>query len=320
MKKSVKRIVSFVSAIAMLSTTAMAVSAADTVTVQQTNAVKVSTAEDCAKTTNDVIVITAATDKIESAALDILKATFNAKAATKEAIAEAVKSMSADDISAAVDKAVKDEKNLEAMDKAITEAADKVEELVNATRNNGKVSSIVVSDVYNPLAGVAGGKVVQAAKEAIQEKIDAAQKQIDAAVAKSDTTGRVVMAPVEAAKVDINAIKVGGKAAAESVTKTFEAQEASKVEAVNAAEVKGEKVDFTYGDINNDGNVKAVDLVIALQYQLEILDDKECDNLGYKIGAADVNKDGKVDVADLALMKLVLLGDKAATDLGKMAL
>ena len=105
MKKSVKRIVSFVSAIAMLSTTAMAVSAAEAITVGEANSICVSGATDFTNVKADVFVIKSATDKLERAALNILKEQFGTKTADKNAIINAASKMSEKELKAAVENA-----------------------------------------------------------------------------------------------------------------------------------------------------------------------------------------------------------------------
>ena len=76
------------------------------------------------------------------------------------------------------------------------------------------------------------------------------------------------------------------------------APEGTKIDGPAKAEVK-----FTLGDINDDGIINAVDLVLAKRGVLTEKFDSEAAEL-----AADVNQDGNVTVADIVWYTKYLTG------------
>ncbi len=324
MKKSVKSIVSIVSAIAMLSTSAMAVSA-DAVAnpIKDVNAISATSTTDFSAVKADAIVITSATTKMELAGLKLLQAQIGAERADQDAILAKIATMSSDEIKTAVENVTKAaETNAELK----ATVADAVAE-VKATVSKAAVTKadIVVSNVYNPINYISGGATVEAAKKAVQAYVDEINSEI-AVIAKENNVIVADVSKIEpTAKISVADIKSGAETAAVLNT-VFEQQNAARTTEVNATKVAKEKVTFTYGDLNNDGKVKAVDLVIMLQYQLSqgsetpILSEETIADKGYTIVAGDVYKDGVTcDASDITRLKLFLLEDIDASLLGAVA-
>lgn len=65
-----------------------------------------------------------------------------------------------------------------------------------------------------------------------------------------------------------------------------------------------EKVDFQYGDVNQDGEITAADASIALRYAVN--PDGEFEDMELK--AADVNGDGKITSADASMILQYTVG------------
>lgn len=317
MKNSVKRVLSFVSALAMLSTSAMAVSAAESATVGTANAVVANSNTDFEKINADVFVVGSATSKMEQAALNILKDTLGAKAATKDAIVAAVSAMNSDELSAALENTTSAITANAELAAVVKEATDEVSAITKAARESG--AEVVISSVYNPLASIKGGAKVAAAVAAAQVYVDEINTNIEAiAKAEGATIAEVEVADVT---IDVEAIKAGTVDAASVVADAFEAQAEETKEAINNAPVEAAAVDYVYGDLNNDGSVKAVDLVIMLQVQLGILSNEDAADKGYVVAAGDVDKDGAAcDLGDVIKLKLFLLDDIVQDDLGQIEL
>ncbi len=74
-----------------------------------------------------------------------------------------------------------------------------------------------------------------------------------------------------------------------------EAQQAlvSNLSKLEAAEAALKALEFTLGDINNDGKIDAADALLALQHSVKLITLE-----GNKATAADVNHDDKIDAAD----------------------
>ncbi len=317
MKKSVKSIVSLVSAIAMLSSTAVIASAAyEANQIKDVNAVTANADTDFSKVNASAYVITSATAEMEKAALEILKDQVGAKRADQEAILDAVSEMSAEEMRAAM------ESTTAAMEanETLKAAVDKAVADVEATLANGAATDadFVVSNVYNPINYIEGGALVEAAKAAVQVYVDEVNAKLEVA-AKNAGAKIADVSELEPETKISTADIAGGVQAANTLETIFEEQADAKSETINAVEVVQPKVEFKYGDLNNDEKVKAVDLVIMLQYHLGILDDATCEEKGYVVAAGDVAKDGETcGVADIARLKLFLLEDIAEGDLGKI--
>ena len=311
MKKSVKRIVSFVSAIAMLSTTAMAVSAAEAITVGEANSICVSGATDFTNVKADVFVIKSATDKLERAALNILKEQFGTKTADKNAIINAASKMSEKELKAAVEsttKAVEASKELQA---AITEAEEDIKVAVEKAKAANANAEIVVSTAYNPFATLASSPLVDAAKAAVDVYVKNMNTKIETIAAEN----KIKVAKIEAPVVEFSKEDVAG-----SLSNAVAAQSVAKNEAIAKVEVVAEKAPEVamYGDFNGDRDIRAVDLVIMIQANLGMLDKAKFEEKGYDWNAGDLDRDGEsFGLTDIMMLKKVLLEDMAASELGK---
>lgn len=67
----------------------------------------------------------------------------------------------------------------------------------------------------------------------------------------------------------------------------------SNLSKLEAAEAALKALEFTLGDINNDGKIDAADALLALQHSVKLIKLE-----GNKASAADVNRDDKIDAAD----------------------
>lgn len=319
MKKSVKSIVSLVSAIAMLSTTAAVASAADVYAKNPIKDVNTATATentDFTKVNADAFVITSATAEMEKAALEILKDQVGAARADQDAILDAVAKMSKEEVKAAM------ENTTAAMEANATlkAAVDNAVEGVKKTLANGADvdADFVVSNVYNPINYIQGGATVEAAKAAVQVYVDEVNAKLAAVVKEAGATIADV-SNIEPETKITTADLADGIDVANTLVDVFEEQAEAKADEISAVEVAQPAVEYTYGDLNNDGKVKAVDLVIMLQYGLELLDEEVIEAKGYTIAAGDVAKNGVAcEAADLTRLKLFLLEDIAQDDLGKV--
>jgi hypothetical protein len=317
MKKSVKSIVSLVSALAMVSTSAMAVSAAAVTTVDKTDYASVSAGQDLSKIDADVLLVQSATKKMEEAALVLLKDTFGAEKATKNSIMNAAAAMDADELKAAVESTTAAMEANEALKAAVEEAVAEVEEIAKAAAD--KDAALVITSVYNPFDGFTSSPVVDAAKAAAQVYVDEVNAKI--AVIAKDAGAQI--AEVEAPKdvVSVEDIKNNKVSIADAMTEVAESQKEAKNDSLTKIEVEAEEfvAPEQWGDFNGDGEVKAVDLVIMLQGNLGILSEADFEAKGYDLGAADVDRDGvKFSDGDIAMVKKVLLEDLNKSDLGRL--
>ena len=325
MKKSVKSIVSIVSAIAMLSTSAIAVSANATAVnpIKDVNAISATSKTDFSAVKADAIVITSATTKMELAGLKMLQAQIGAERADQDAILAKISTMSVEEIKTAVENITKTAESSQELKDAVAEAVAEVKATVSAAA--GINADIVVSNVYNPINYIAGGATVEAAKKAVQVYVDEINSEI-AVIAKENNVIIADVSNIEpATKISVQDIKSGAETAATLKT-VFEQQSDARTAGVNETTVAKDKVSYKYGDLNNDGKVKAVDLVIMLQYQLSkgsdtpILSEETIANKGYTIDAGDVYKDGiTCDASDITRLKLFLLEDISESVLGTVA-
>jgi len=325
MKKSVKSIVSIVSAIAMLSTSAMAVSAGTTAVnpIKDVNAISATSKTDFSAVKADAIVITSATTKMESAGLKLLQAQIGAERADQDSILAKIATMSADEVKAAVENVTKAAESNQDLKATVAEAVAEVKATVNAAA--GVNADIVVSNVYNPINYISGGATVDAAKKAVQVYVDEINSEI-AVIAKDNNVTVADVSNIEpATKISVADLKTGAETAATLKT-VFEQQSDARTAGVNETTVAKDTVSYKYGDLNNDGKVKAVDLVIMLQYQLSkgsetpILSEETIANKGYTVAAGDVYKDGVTcDASDITRLKLFLLEDINESVLGTVA-
>lgn len=79
-----------------------------------------------------------------------------------------------------------------------------------------------------------------------------------------------------------------------------------------------QSAEFRYGDLDNDGQVSIIDVILLMRYLNDTNDTDDTNNTNMKIDmrAADVNADGTVSADDLNLLRLYLAGYKGVT-LGK---
>jgi hypothetical protein len=317
MKKSVKSIVSLVSALAMVSTSAMAVSADAVTTVDKTDYASVSAGQDLTNIDADVILVQSATKKMEEAALVLLKQTFGAEKATKNSIMNAAAAMDADELKAAVESTTAAMESSEFLKASVEEAVSEVKTVLAAAAD--KDAALVITNVYNPFDGFASSPVVDAAKAAAQVYVDEVNAKIALAAKEADAQIAEIEAPK--AVVSVEDIKNNKVSIAEAMTDVADSQKEAKNEALTKVEVEAEEfvAPEQWGDFNGDGEVKTVDLVIMLQGNLSILKEADFEAKGYDINAADVDRDGvKFSDGDIAMVKKVLLEDLNKSDLGRI--
>ncbi|MDO5558870.1 MAG: dockerin type I repeat-containing protein [Oscillospiraceae bacterium] len=315
MKKSVKRIITMVAALAMLSTSALSASAATINNVKDVNALPYTAGMDATKA--DAIVVTSATSAMEQKAYEIIAKQFNAKRADRDAIVERVAAMSPEEIKAAIADTttlIASSADIKATMDAAVEELNKTVAEINASNSD---ATIVVTNIYNPFNFAEGGATVAAAQAAVQVYVDELNAKIN--TIKKDIPNVVVsdLSDIKPATVITAETITSGAAASTAMDAAFTQQTTAKNNTVNTTQVVADAVTYKYGDLNNDGKVKAVDLVIMLQYQIGTLTDEVVAEKGYTIAAGDLVKDGKAcDTADLMLMKLFLLQDATEADLG----
>ncbi len=88
---------------------------------------------------------------------------------------------------------------------------------------------------------------------------------------------------------------------------------------VQIASIEIEKLTLIEGDINNDGEVLANDLVLLTKYLLGVKDErifagKYNDTTVYSTGNADIKEDGKIDILDFIRLKKTVSGTVTLTD------
>lgn len=323
MKKSVKRIVTMIAAVAMLATSVLSVSAAEINPVKDVNALPYSEGMDASSVS--AVVVTSATAAMEQKAYDIISDQIGAKRADKDAIVERLNAMTPEQIKASMSDLTTAIASSEDIKEAMDGAVADVNTAIAAVNKSNADATVVVSNVYNPFNFVEGGAVTEAAKAAVQVYVDEVNAKIEQIKAENASVVISDLANIKPATVITAGSITSSAAASEAMEAVFAEQTAAKTDALNATTVVADKVDFKYGDLNNDGKIKAVDLVIMLQYQLSqntenpILSQETIEAKGYKIAAGDVVKDGSAcDTADLMRLKLFLLEDVAESALGSI--
>jgi len=88
---------------------------------------------------------------------------------------------------------------------------------------------------------------------------------------------------------------------------------------VQIASIEIEKLTLIEGDINNDGEVLANDLVLLTKYLLDVKDEeifagKKNDTTVYSTGNADIKEDGVVNILDFIRLKKTVSGTMTLTD------
>ncbi len=333
MKKSIKRVLSLISVVAMLSTTALVASANTTVTLRQTSNMEYSSTG--LLNLADVITIKSAQKELEKAAFDYLAGVLGTSA-DKMSILVKVDSMTKDELSAkmaTVKTALVDGTEAKvAMDAALAN----IDKALADIAANYSTAKVVVSDVYNPLNVITGGANITAIKTLLNDYVEKFNSDLaDLLALYSD--GPVVLAKNNvasgSAKLNITLVEVSklvpaktvaaadvvsGEATATDLEEVSVALVEQAKETVYTTEVAEDTEVVNYGDITNDGKVAVVDAVAMIKF---ILEDETLDTFatkGFSAKAADVKKDDKstIDLNDLTQLKLYLL-EVEGIELGK---
>ena len=334
MKKSIKRVLSLISVVAMLSTTALVASANTTAPTLS----KVATMEYSATgllQIADVITIKSAQKELEKAAFDYLAGVLGTSS-SKAAILVKVSSMTKDELTAkmtTVKTALVDSAEAKA---AMNTALDNINDALAGIAANYSTSKVVVSDVYNPLNVLTGGANITAIKTLLNDYVEKFNSDL-AAVLALYADGPVVLAKNNvasgSAKLNITLVEVSKLAPATTVAAadvvSGEATAADLEEVSEAlVEQAKETVDLVpapegvevvnYGDITNDGKIKVADAVAMIKYIVEGETLETFAAQGFNAKAADVKKDDKstIDLNDLTQLKLYLL-EVEGIELGK---
>lgn len=318
MKKSIKRVLSLISVVAMLSTTALVANA----NTAAPTLGDVATMEYNATSTNlvtaDVVTITSATSKLEAVAYSIIANTLGTTADLASILA-AVDTTPKEELTAKMDTlktALVDNAEVKAAVAAVKTETEAAIADIKAKNPNAK---IVISDVYNPLNVIVGGANVAAIKTLVDDYVVETNTTI-AAVAVDAGAQLVEVSKIAPTKTVSAADIAAGTVQATTVVKEAEAavieQAKETVDLVPAPEGVVEVVN--YGDITNDGEVAVVDAVAMIKF---ILNDETLETFatrGFSAKAADVKKDdnSKIDMNDLTQLKLYLL-DVKGIELGK---
>lgn len=317
MKKSIKRVLSLISVVAMLSTTALVANA----NTAAPTLGDVATMEYNATSTNlvtaDVVTITSATSKLEAVAYSIIANTLGTTADLASILA-AVDTTPKEELTAKMDTlktALVDNAEVKAAVAAVKTETEAAIADIKAKNPNAK---IVISDVYNPLNVIVGGANVAAIKTLVDDYVVETNTTI-AAVAVDAGAQLVEVSKIAPTKTVSAADIAAGTVQATTVVKEAEAavieQAKETVDLVPAPE--GVEV-VNYGDITNDGTVAVVDAVAMIKF---ILEDETLETFaekGFSAKAADVKKDDKstIDLNDLTQLKLYLL-EVEGIELGK---
>lgn len=318
MKKSIKRVLSLISVVAMLSTTALVANA----NTAAPTLGDVATMEYNATSTHlviaDVVTITSATSKLEAVAYSIIANTLGTTADLASILA-AVDTTPKEELTAKMDTlktALVDNAEVKAAVAAVKTETEAAIADIKAKNPNAK---IVISDVYNPLNVIVGGANVAAIKTLVDDYVVETNTTI-AAVAVDAGAQLVEVSKIAPTKTVSAADIAAGTVQATTVVKEAEAavieQAKETVDLVPAPEGVVEVVN--YGDITNDGEVAVVDAVAMIKF---ILNDETLETFatrGFSAKAADVKKDdnSKIDMNDLTQLKLYLL-DVKGIELGK---
>lgn len=318
MKKSIKRVLSLISVVAMLSTTALVANA----NTAAPTLGDVATMEYNATSTHlviaDVVTITSATSKLEAVAYSIIANTLGTTADLASILA-AVDTTPKEELTAKMDTlktALVD--NAEVKD-AVAAVKTETEAAIADIKAKNPNAKIVISDVYNPLNVIVGGANVAAIKTLVDDYVVETNTTI-AAVAVDAGAQLVEVSKIAPTKTVSAADIAAGTVQATTVVKEAEAavieQAKETVDLVPAPEGVVEVVN--YGDITNDGEVAVVDAVAMIKF---ILNDETLETFatrGFSAKAADVKKDdnSKIDMNDLTQLKLYLL-DVKGIELGK---
>lgn len=318
MKKSIKRVLSLISVVAMLSTTALVANA----NTAAPTLGDVATMEYNATSTHlviaDVVTITSATSKLEAVAYSIIANTLGTTADLASILA-AVDTTPKEELTAKMDTlktALVDNAEVKAAVAAVKTDTEAAIADIKAKNPNAK---IVISDVYNPLNVIVGGANVAAIKTLVDDYVVETNTTI-AAVAVDAGAQLVEVSKIAPTKTVSAADIAAGTVQATTVVKEAEAavieQAKETVDLVPAPEGVVEVVN--YGDITNDGEVAVVDAVAMIKF---ILNDETLETFatrGFSAKAADVKKDdnSKIDMNDLTQLKLYLL-DVKGIELGK---
>lgn len=333
MKKSIKRVLSLISAVAMLSTTALVASANTTVTLGQTSNMEYTS--NGLLNLADVITIKSAQKELEQAAFDYLAGVLGTSA-DKASILKKVDSMTKEELTVKMETVktalIDGTEAKEAMDAAL----DNVDKALADIADKYSNAKVVVSDVYNPLNVITGGANITAIKTLLNDYVEKFNSDL-AAVLALYADGPVVLAKgnvasgsaklnitlVELSKIVPTKTVAAAKVVSGEATSTdLEEVSVDLVEqakaTVDTTEVAEDIEVINYGDITNDDKVTVVDAVAMIKF---ILEDETLETFatrGFNAKAADVKKDDKstIDMNDLTQLKLYLL-EVEGIELGK---
>ncbi len=289
--------------------------------VKDANAAIINIDTDVASVDADTFVIMTATEEMNKMVLELFKTILGADRSDQQAIFDKISGLSSEQISTALKSTSAKTTGLKKISDLKRSAVEDVNSILTAISQSGKNGSIVISNVYNPFGNIEGG-TVSLASTTIQLYVDEINEELSQ-LAKSQGA---VIADVSQTDTSIQSVSgLGGTEAAQTLKTIFSQQHETITETVNNTAVSSSSVEYTYGDINNDGQIDSADLTIMLKYQLSYdrdlkrSDDEDLTNKGYNFKAGDVCKDGVVcDVYDLTYLKRCIIGDIDRSVLGKV--
>lgn len=269
----------------------------------------------------DTFIIMTATEEMNKMVLELFQTILGADRSDQHAIYDTVSGLSSEQLSDALKSTSAKTTGLKKISALKRSAVENVNSILTAINQSGKKGSIVISNVYNPFGNMEGG-TVSLASTTIQLYVD----EINDELSQLAKNQGAVIADVSQTDTSIQSVSgLGGTKAADTLITIFSQQQESITETVNNTVVSASPVEYTYGDINNDGEIDSADLTIMLRYQLSYdrdlkrSDDDDLTDKGYNFKSGDVCKDGVVcDVYDLTFLKRCILGDIDRSVLGKV--
>ena len=269
----------------------------------------------------DTFIIMKATEEMNQMILELFQSILGADRSDRDAIFDSVSVLSSEQLSAAFKSSSATTGALQKISALKKSVVQDVKTVLTALDQSGLEGNIVISNVYNPFGNMQGGSITLA-KASLQVYVD----DINAQLSQLASAEGAVIADVSVSDTSEHSISgLSGVQAADTLRTIFDEQHASITDKINNTVVPSSSVEYTYGDINNDGTVDAADLTIMLRYQLSYDHQKNCPDdesitdKGYSFKSGDVCKDGILcDVNDLTVLKRYILDDIDQSVLGKV--
>ncbi len=269
----------------------------------------------------NTFIIMAAAEEMEKTVLDMLQTQLNAERCDKDAIFTALSGLTPEQVSTALKGSLATSTAFRKVSELKKSVVQDVSDVLKALKESNKTGNVVIVNIYNPLAGINGG-TVSVAKAALQLYVD----EINSMLSQIAVEEGAVIADVSQTYTSVTSLSgLNGDQLAETLETVLGEQHDSIMKAVNSTVVSAPSVGYTYGDINNDGQIDSADLTLMLRYQLSYdrelrcPDDESITDKGYNFKAGDVCKDGVLcDVYDLTFLKRYILGSIDASVLGKV--